>query len=99
MSVVNDDISRESRVSLVPTFKFSASVEAERERMVWVKPGNVRFVRGIETSGGFYVHRPSNTLFSFAVDETLSVGRAEMPVLSRCVQVSPFGTGDYITNI
>ena len=77
MSFVNDDIPREPKVSLVPTFKLSASMEAERERMVWVKPGDVRFVRGIETSGGFYVHRPRNTLFSFAVDETLSVGRAE----------------------
>ena len=77
MSVVNDDIPRESKVSLVPTFKLAASVEAERGRMDWVKPGTVRIVRGIETSGGFYLHRPKSTPFSFAVNETSVVGRAE----------------------
>lgn len=77
MSVVNNDLSRESRVSLVPTFKLAASVEAERERVEWVKRGDVRMVHEIKTPGGFYVHRPKSTLFSFAVDLSLLVGCAE----------------------
>lgn len=77
MSAVNDDISHESRVSRVPRFKLSASLEAERERMDWIERGTVRDVHGIKTPGGFYVHRPKVTPFSFAVEETLPVGQAE----------------------
>jgi hypothetical protein len=70
--------SRGLRAHQVPAFKEPSDwMQAERERLHWVPRGTVRIVQGIKTSGGFYVHCPKKIPFSFAVDESLPVGRAE----------------------
>src|SRR4051812_30528959 len=77
MSVADENISPDSRGNLVPRFKSSAPFEAERDRMDWIERGTVRIVHGIKTRGGFYIHRPKSTAFSFAVEEILPIGQAE----------------------
>ena len=78
MSVVDESISSASRADEVPVFKEpSGLTETEHERLRWVPRGTIQIVRGIKTEGGFYMYRPKNKSLSFAVDETLAVGRAE----------------------
>jgi hypothetical protein len=78
MSVVDESISSASRVEEVPVFKEpTGPTETERQQFRWVTRGTVQIVHGIKTAGGLYVHRPKTQSFSFAVDESLAVGRAD----------------------
>lgn len=77
MEIVDNSECDPSRSNLVPVFNQAAGgTGGGRQRLTWVPRGTPRTVQGIKTSGGFYVQHSGGPSFSFAVDESLSVGFA-----------------------
>ena len=66
------------RADLVPQFSgLTAKMRVQAERLTWVPHGTRRKVGGVATQGGFYLQPPNGIQFSFAIDESLPVGRPE----------------------
>jgi hypothetical protein len=76
MSAVDETESPGSRWILVPYFKpLRSRTQRGTQQLNWIPRGTRRAVQGFKTTGGFYIQRPHGANFSFAVDESLPVGR------------------------